>query len=166
MSELGPITLKRIAGDLRKFYKEKPAHFKIFYNKNKPLEINFILYGLKDSPYAGGEYLGKLVHSPVYPAKPPDYYFSTPNGRFHLNSKICITTSGYHLEEWAPAAWNLLTLLEGLLSVWHSDVSSDKHGIGHLNTPVDKIKKLAENSVNFNITNFSDLVSKIKKIEV
>jgi len=162
MSEIRPLTLKRIAGDLKKFHKANPSHFKIYYDKEKPLEINFILYGREDTPYQGGEYLGKIVHSPDYPAKAPDYYFYTPNGRFHLHKKICLTNSGYHQSDWAPAAWNLVTLLEGLSSVWHSEIKSDKVGIGHLNTPEEQIKKYTKESVNFNEINFKELVDKIK----
>lgn len=162
MSEIKPLTLKRIAGDLRKFKKAEPEHFKIYYDKNKPLEINFLLYGRKDTPFDGGEYLGKIVHSPDYPLKPPDYYLYTPNGRFHTDKKICLTTSGYHPEAWAPAAWNLVTLLEGLSSVWHSDDRNDKIGIGHLSTPPSEIIRLAHQSKDYNKINYDDLINKIK----
>ncbi|ADO67115.1 putative ubiquitin-conjugating enzyme E2 [Cafeteria roenbergensis virus] len=162
MSEIKPLTLKRIAGDLRKFKKANPEHFKIYYDKNKPLEINFILYGREDSPFRGGEYLGKISHSPDYPLKPPDYYMYTPNGRFHTNKKICLTNSGYHPSDWAPAAWNLVTLLEGLSSVWHSSVAEDKRGIGHLHSIPSEIEAMAQESIKFNNTNYKDLIDKIK----
>lgn len=166
--DIKPLTLKRIAGDLRKFSKANPKYFDIYYNKEKPLEINFLLIGREDTPYEGGHYLGKIVHSPDYPKKAPDYYMFTPNGRFHLNRKICLTNSGYHQRDWAPAAWNLVSLLEGFSSVWHSTEKSDKIGIGHIYTNIDEIKILAKESKNYNKINYSELYNiflKSKNIE-
>lgn len=166
MSNIRPLTLKRIAGDLRKFKKAKPEHFEIIYDNEKPLEINFLLIGRKDTPFDGGHYLGKIVHSPEYPAKAPDYYIFTPSGRFEINRKICLTNSGYHQRDWAPAAWNLLTLLEGLSSVWHSEIGSDKIGIGHIQNISEKdLKKFALESKEYNRTKLSDLYKKFSKSE-
>jgi hypothetical protein len=50
----------------------------------------------------------------------------TPNGRFEVNKKICLTTSGFHQDQWVAAAWNLTTLLQGFASIWHSDITEDK----------------------------------------
>lgn len=165
MSDISPLALKRIAGDLKKFNKAKPTHFKIYYDKDKPLEINFLLYGRDDSPFKGGEYLGKIVHSPKYPLEAPDYYVYTPNGRFHTGNKICLTNSRYHQSEWAPAAWNLVTLLEGFSSVWHSTDSSDKTGIGHLNSSKSVIKDLAGKSKEFNKSKYSNIINLIKNLK-
>lgn len=159
-SGIKPLTLKRIAGDLRKFSKENPKYFKIYYDKDRPLEINFLLIGRDKTPFEGGKYIGKIIHSPEYPRKAPDYYMYTPNGRFHLGKKICLTNSAYHQECWAPAAWNLVSLLEGFSSVWHSVIKSDKVGIGHLNSPINVIKKLAKESDDFNRINFEELYKK------
>ena len=89
----------------------------IYPNPDNILEIYFLIKGDKNSPFDGGEYICKLVHSAQYPIKAPDYYVYTPNGRFETNRKICLTNSGFHQNEWAPAAWNLLTLLNGFYSI-------------------------------------------------
>jgi hypothetical protein len=89
----------------------------------------------------------------------------TPNGRFEINKKICLTNSGYHQSDWAPAAWNLVTLLEGLSSVWHSDIKEDKIGISHMNSDPDLIKTYANNSNDYNLKNLSDIYLRFSKIK-
>jgi hypothetical protein len=86
----------------------------------------------------------------------------TPNGRFHLERKICLTNSGYHQSDWAPAAWNLVSLLEGFSSVWHSDIKSDKVGIGHICTKDEDIRKMAEKSIEYNKMKLSNVYDKLK----
>ena len=47
--------------------------------------------------------------------QPPDFYFLTPNGRFELNKKICLSITGYHTETWRPA-WGIRTALTAIIS--------------------------------------------------
>jgi ubiquitin-protein ligase len=160
MSEVvsySPITIKRINGEIKQFMKDPPDNVKIYPNPDNILEIFFMIKGDDDSPYKGGEYLCRLSHHPRYPLKAPDYYVLTPNGRFTIDKKICLTNSAYHQGDWAPAAWNLLTLLNGFHSIWHSTISEDKVGISHLKSSDDVINKLAKESINFNKTNLSEI---------
>lgn len=164
--ELNKITIKRINGDFRKFNEENPKYFDVYPNPDNILEIYFLLYGREGTPYEGGEYVGKIVHSPDYPRKAPDYYMFTPNGRFEINKKICLTNSGYHQADWAPAAWNLITLLEGLSSVWHSDIKEDKVGISHISNCDEKIiQNYAQSSRVFNNDRLFDIYSKFNKVK-
>jgi len=39
-----------------------------------------MVYGLKDCPYEGGYYVGKLLLPVEYPSKPPGVLMITPNG--------------------------------------------------------------------------------------
>jgi ubiquitin-conjugating enzyme E2 J2 len=163
--EVNKITLKRINGDFKLFEKTNPQFFDIIPNKDNILEIYFLMYGRPDTPYEGGQYIGKIVHSPEYPRKAPDYYMLTPNGRFDINKKICLTNSSYHQSDWAPAAWNLVSILEGFSSVWHSDIKEDKIGISHIsNTPESTIKTFAKASVNYNNTNLPQLYLQFPKV--
>ena len=161
MSELSPITVKRLMGDLRKFKEANLENFKVFPNPNNILDIYFLMKGDKGTPYEGGEYLGKIMHHPSYPAKAPDYMMYTPNGRFHLNAKICLTNSGYHQSDWAPAAWNLVSLLKGFSSIWHSESREDKVGIGHLSSSNIEIRHYASLSQEWNVKNHQDIMEKI-----
>ena len=149
------ITIKRITADLKLFNKENPKYFDILPNPDNILEIHFVLYGHEKTNFENGQYIGKIVHHPEYPRKAPDYYMITPNGRFDINKKICLTNSSFHQDDWAPAAWNLLTILEGFSSVFHSDFKEDKVGISHIpNVSPNKIKELAKDSVQYNMKNF------------
>ena len=161
-SSYSPITIKRINGEIKQFIKMKKEeknleNIFIYPNPDNILEIYFLIKGDGNSPFKGGEYICKLVHSSQYPIKAPDYYVYTPNGRFEINRKICLTNSGFHQNEWAPAAWNLLTLLNGFYSIWHSDVKEDKLGIGHLNKSKNDIINYTKESINFNNSKIPEL---------
>jgi ubiquitin-conjugating enzyme E2 J2 len=161
---MSSITFKRINGDFKLFQKTNPKYFDIYSNPDNLLEIWFIMYGLNGTPYEGGQYIGKIIHNPEYPMKAPNFYMYTPNGRFHLNNKICLTNSSYHQESWAPAAWNLVSILEGFFSIWHSDNRDDLIGIGHLKTNNDDIKILASKSIKYNNDNLNNIYTKFPKV--
>ena len=55
--------------------------------------------------FKNDEYICKLVHHHQYSLKTPDYYVLTPNGRFEINRKSCLTNSVYHQGDWVPIAW-------------------------------------------------------------
>lgn len=64
----------------------------------------------------------------------------------------------------APAAWNLITLLEGLSSIWHSNSKEDKVGIAHLIKTTDEdIKAFAKNSEEYNKKHLNIYYSKFEK---
>jgi ubiquitin-conjugating enzyme E2 J1 len=56
-----------------------------------------------DTEFDGGVYHGRIVLPTEYPHKPPDFYFATPNGRFALEKKVCLTISSHHAESWQPS---------------------------------------------------------------
>ena len=41
-------------------------------------EWYYLVYGLKDTPYEGGFYVGKLILPVEYPSKPPSILMITP----------------------------------------------------------------------------------------
>lgn len=67
----------------------------------------------------------------------------TPNGRFELNKKVCLTITGFHEESWQPA-WGIRTALVGLSSFFQTEA---KGAIGGLDTPIAERKRLAALSV-------------------
>ncbi len=165
MSGINPITIKRINGDFKLFQKTDPQFFDVYPNPSNILEIYFLMYGRPGTQFEGGQYLCKIQHNPEYPKKAPDYYVLTPNGRFETNKKICLTNSGFHQADWAPAAWNLVSILEGFSSVFHSDIKEDKVGIAHIaNISVAEQKKLAINSVEYNLKNLGEQYKLFQKV--
>ena len=121
----------------------------------KPKEDNiliwyFIVYDLKDTPFENGIYFGKITLPKEYPLKPPDFVFYTPNGRFETYKKICTSFSAYHQESYT-STWNILTMMEGLIS-FMTDTSENK-GIGYIETSNDDKIRFANESLEWNKTN-------------
>lgn len=65
---------------------------------NNILEWHFVISGPADTPYAGGQYHGKLIFPSDYPYKPPAIMMLTPNGRFNTNTRLCLSMSDFHPE--------------------------------------------------------------------
>lgn len=114
------------------------------------LKWYFIVYDLKDTPYDGGVYFGKVVLPKEYPLKPPDFYFITPNGRFEVMTKICTTFSSFHQDTYT-STWNIMTMMEGMIS-FMTDTKSQE-GIGYIETSDNTKITLAKNSLNWNKSN-------------
>lgn len=139
---LNKITIKRINGEIKKFLKSD-QNIKIYHNPDNILEIYFKIIGNEDSDYKNGEFIGVIKHHEEYPLYAPNLYMLTPNGRFIINKKICLTNTSYHQNTWAPAAWNLQNFLEAFESVWYSNTKEDRLGIGHIR------KYMKENIINY-----------------
>ena len=86
-------------------------------------EWHYVIYDLKDSPYEGGFYHGKLLFPPEYPMKPPGIMMITPSGRFKPNTRICLSISDFHPETWNPV-WKTETILTALVSFMNSEENS------------------------------------------
>lgn len=74
------------------------------------LEWHFTLAGPIESDYTGGLYHGRLQFPADYPFTPPNLFFLTANGRWQVNTKICLSVTGFHPEAWQPA-WGARTML-------------------------------------------------------
>mmetsp|Transcript_8976 Transcript_8976/g.15191 ORF Transcript_8976/g.15191 Transcript_8976/m.15191 type:complete len:114 (+) Transcript_8976:88-429(+) len=85
----------------------------------------FVVYGLKEDPYLGGFYIGKLIFPPDYPWRPPSIMMISKSGRFTQNQKICLSISDYHPELWNPS-WSIRTIVTGLISFF----TSNQHTVG------------------------------------
>ncbi|XP_035230744.1 ubiquitin-conjugating enzyme E2 J1-like isoform X2 [Stegodyphus dumicola] len=77
-------------------------------------EWHFTLRGPPNTDFAGGVYHGRITLPPDYPMKPPSIIMLTPNGRFEVNKKICLSISGHHPESWQPS-WSIRTALLALI---------------------------------------------------
>ncbi|OWZ11200.1 Ubiquitin-conjugating enzyme E2 [Phytophthora megakarya] len=84
------------------------------------LEWHYVISGTEGTPYEGGFYHGKLRFPPEYPMKPPSVIMCTPNGRFEINRRICLSMSDFHPETWNPL-WAVGSILTGLYSFMLED---------------------------------------------
>ncbi|OAF67282.1 hypothetical protein A3Q56_04966 [Intoshia linei] len=136
----------RLQSDLRKLVEEPVPYIEAIPEENNILNWHYVFTGPPDSPYEGGIYHGMLRFPTHYPFSPPSIFIFTPNGRFELNKRICLSISDYHPDTWNPS-WCVSTILTGLLSFMLDNVETE----GSINTSV-KIKKiLAKRSLAFNL---------------
>lgn len=112
------------------------------------LEWHYVVRGPESSVYEGGFYHGKLVFPREYPFKPPSIYMITPNGRFKVNTRLCLSISDFHPDTWNPA-WSVSTILTGLLSF----MLETSPTLGSVETSDYVKRQLAAQSGPFNIKN-------------
>eukprot|EP00667_Euglena_gracilis_P019571 EG_transcript_21017 len=116
----------------------------------RPLEDNvfewlFTLRGPDDTEYANGFYRGRIILQSNYPFFPPDIELLTPNGRFELNKKICLSISSYHPENWHPT-WGIKTVLHALREFMSTP---GNNAIGAIEYSKEKRQQLARESHDF-----------------
>jgi len=109
-----------------------------------PLEDNlfewhFTIRGPPDSDFYPGVYHGKILLPVDYPFKPPNIMLLTPNGRFEIGKKICLSISAHHPEHWQPA-WGIRLILEALISFFPTEANG---ALGSLDWTPKERKQLA-----------------------
>ena len=76
---------------------------------------HFTFIGVKGSDYENGIYHGILELDVDYPLKPPNIYFMNPNGRFQVNTKVCLNITKFHSENWDPSI-NIRTIINAIIN--------------------------------------------------
>ncbi|XP_043488066.1 ubiquitin-conjugating enzyme E2 J2-like [Polistes fuscatus] len=69
------------------------------------LEWHYVVKGPEKTPYEGGFYHGKLIFPGEFPFQPPSIYMTTPNSRFKVNTKLCLSNTDFHPDTWNPAVY-------------------------------------------------------------
>ena len=168
MSLIDRIRLKRLNGDLKLLKKEPLKYIRAYPFSDDMLTWYFLIKGPEFSDYNNGYYIGKIVHNNEYPMKPPNFYMLTPNGRFSINKKICLSNSSYHSNEWS-VMWNIKSILVGFLSIMLDD---NENGISHIHCSKLERKQFASNSLSYNKIHFQNILDKFndfiidKKVKV
>lgn len=141
----------------KKLLENAPLGYITAYPKeDNPLIWYILVVGQKGSHYEGGHFIGEIHHSPKYPAEPPDYIMRTPNGRYEIDKKICLSNSGYHKGEWS-STWNIHTILIAFYSIWLDD---KEHGISHITRSKEERLKYARESIDFNMKKYGGIYTK------
>jgi ubiquitin-protein ligase len=139
-------TLRRIYKELAEIRGDPSPDWTAYpVNEEEPYEWHFSVRGPSDTEFADGIYHGRFTLPYNYPFSPPTIYLLTPNGRFEVNKKICLSISSWHPELWQPA-WGLRTMIEGLRSLFPT---ASEGAVGGLDWPASTRRELAKKSINW-----------------
>ncbi|KAF8822173.1 ubiquitin-conjugating enzyme subfamily protein [Cardiosporidium cionae] len=111
----------------------------------EPFEWHFTVRGPAKTEFDGGVYHGRIILPESYPFAPPSVIFLTPNGRFEVGKKVCLSASNYHPELWQPA-WGIRTMLGALCAFFSTPSEGAIHS---LDWAPEIRKKLAKDSIHW-----------------
>eukprot|EP00588_Corethron_pennatum_P026989 CAMPEP_0194326888 /NCGR_PEP_ID=MMETSP0171-20130528/38760_1 /TAXON_ID=218684 /ORGANISM="Corethron pennatum, Strain L29A3" /LENGTH=354 /DNA_ID=CAMNT_0039086641 /DNA_START=5 /DNA_END=1069 /DNA_ORIENTATION=+ len=154
-------SLKRIQADIRELAADPSDQYCAAPLEDNMFEWHFTIRGPPDTEFEGGCYHGRIILPFDYPFKPPDIIFTTPNGRFQANAKVCLSISAYHPEFWQPA-WGVRLILEALISFLPTPADG---AIGSLSWTKTERRRLAKLSRNYRCGycgNTAQLLPKLK----
>ncbi|XP_060534476.1 ubiquitin-conjugating enzyme E2 J1-like [Cylas formicarius] len=108
-------------------------------------EWHFTVRGPSGTEFESGFYHGRILLPSQYPMQPPNIILLTPNGRFEINKKICLSISGHHPESWQPS-WSIRTALLALIAFMPTQAQGT---IGSLEYTAEERQVLAKKSRNW-----------------
>lgn len=133
--------VKRILQEAKELQNDPSHEYSAGPLENDIFEWHATLRGAPDTEFEGGLYHCRILLPAEYPFRPPSIMVLTPNGRFELNKKICISFTNYHEELWQPA-WGVRTVIIGLQGFFpHKGEAAV--GVGALEYPISERKRLA-----------------------
>lgn len=138
-------SIRRIQRELKEISEDPSRHWTAAPVSDDLFEWQFAVRGPPGTDFEGGIFTGRLALPVNYPLAPPSIMLLTPNGRWEVGKKICLSNSSYHPELWQPA-WGIRTMIEALRS--HFDMPGEG-SIGALDWPSDLRKTLAKESLDF-----------------
>jgi len=134
--------VKRIMQEARELANDPCTDYHAAPLEDDIFEWHCTLRGPAGTEFEGGLYHFRIVLPAEYPFRPPSLMMLTPNGRFELNTKICISFTSYHEEEWQPA-WGVRTAILGLQGFFPLKGQAAT-GVGSVEYPVSERKRLAQ----------------------
>ncbi|PWN91770.1 UBC-like protein [Acaromyces ingoldii] len=136
--------VKRILSEARELSDDASTEYTAAPLEDNIFEWHYTLRGPSSSEFEDGIYHGRILLPAEYPFRPPNVMIMTPNGRWELNKKICLTFTGFHEEMWQPA-WGIRTALLGVQAFMGARAEAAV-GIGSLDYPPEERTKLARRS--------------------
>ncbi|SNX85380.1 related to UBC6 - E2 ubiquitin-conjugating enzyme [Melanopsichium pennsylvanicum] len=137
-------SVKRILSEARELSSDTCSLYTAHPLEDNIFEWHFTLRGPPSTEFCSGLYHGRILLPAEYPFRPPDLMLLTPNGRWELNKKICLTFTGFHEEMWQPA-WGIRTALLGLQTFMTAKQEAAV-GIGSLEFSLETRQRLANES--------------------
>lgn len=151
------IQVNKLRGDVKMLKDDPHELFDAVQSDEDPLVWYFLIKGCDE--YEGGYYLGKIIHNPEYPFKPPNYEVLTPSGRFTINTKICTSNTQFHANEW-KSSWNIQTIVLGFVSIM---LDNRERGISHIVRGPEERHKYALESHEYNLTHHYEIYKLFKE---
>ncbi|KAI8379156.1 ubiquitin-conjugating enzyme/RWD-like protein [Radiomyces spectabilis] len=134
--------VKRIMQEARELAMEECYEYEARPIESNIFEWHFTVRGPDGTEFSGGKYHGRILLPAEYPFKPPELIFLTPNGRFELKSKICLSITGFHPEYWQPA-WGIRTVILAVMGFFPTEA---RGAIGGLDYSKEERRSLAKRS--------------------
>eukprot|EP01117_Protostelium_nocturnum_P014300 TRINITY_DN5439_c0_g1_i1.p1 TRINITY_DN5439_c0_g1~~TRINITY_DN5439_c0_g1_i1.p1 ORF type:complete len:303 (+),score=109.17 TRINITY_DN5439_c0_g1_i1:90-911(+) len=138
-------SIKRIMREIKEMEKDVNPHYTARPLEDNLFEWHFTIRGPPDSPFEKGIYHGRIILPSEYPFKPPNIVLLTPNGRFEVGKKICLSISAYHPESWQPG-WSIRTVLVAIIGFMPT---KGEGAIGALDYTKEERAALASKSLNW-----------------
>lgn len=148
-------TLKRLEGELKNLKRSRESYYQVFQDDEEKLHFYFMFKG-DEGPYNGGYYIGKIMLPVDYPNNPGDIKVLTPSGRFKVDSKICLSNTGYHKESHSPI-WTIEQIIIGFVSIFYDDKET---GVSHIKDTDTNRKILRDQSFQYNTEKYPDIMKK------
>ena len=145
---MSAVCVARLKKERQKLKKDPNQYFETVPLSNDIRTWHYVLKGPADSDSSEGYYHGVLKFPKDYPYKPPSIMMFTPNGRFEINTKICLSNSEFHPESWSPF-WSVSNILTGFVSM----MVKESNGIGSMKQSSSHRRRLAQQSLQFNCRN-------------
>ncbi|KAI0670588.1 ubiquitin-conjugating enzyme/RWD-like protein [Trametes maxima] len=133
--------VKRIMQEARELANDPCTDYAAAPLEDDIFEWHCTIRGTPGTEFEGGLYHFRILLPSEYPFRPPSIMMLTPNGRFELNTKICISFTNYHEELWQPA-WGVRTAIIGLQGFFPLKGTAAV-GVGALEYPTAERKRLA-----------------------
>ncbi|OSX64991.1 hypothetical protein POSPLADRAFT_1038887 [Postia placenta MAD-698-R-SB12] len=139
--------VKRIMQEARELANDPCTDYSAAPLEDDIFEWHCTMRGPSGTEFEGGLYHFRILLPSEYPFRPPSIMMLTPNGRFELNTKICISFTNYHEELWQPA-WGVRTAIIGLQGFFPLKGTAAA-GVGAIEYPNAERKRLAALSRNW-----------------
>lgn len=113
----------------------------------------FLFDGPIQTPFEGGQYMGKLKLDDDWPIKPPVISVLTPNGRFVAGNAICINgLSHYHNESYSSTT-TVEMIIRAMISFMAELGKEATDHAGGVHCTNEEIKTYTEKSKEWNLKN-------------
>ncbi|KAJ3760909.1 UBC-like protein [Lentinula raphanica] len=133
--------VKRIMQEARELANDPSTDYTAAPLEDDIFEWHCTIRGPAGTEFEGGLYHLRILLPAEYPFRPPSLMVLTPNGRFELNTKICISFTNYHEELWQPA-WGVRTAILGIQGFFPLRGQAAV-GVGSIEYPSAERKRLA-----------------------